>query len=366
MRRGRYRLTSDPLFVHCCHCLNCQRQTGSAFVINLLIETDRVELLAGEPQPVPVPRGARSRRSGAARRARSRSSASTRAPRCGSFAAERSTIRRRRARCSHLHAVEAALGQHFPSPCRRSRRTTTRRSCGRPPASSGSKRSNDEYEEYRRTSYETWEAMAPGWERWRAPLEDALTPVRNWLITHLAPQPGETVLELGAGPGDTGFAAAVLVGERAASSRATFRLRWWKSLGVEAPNWGSRTSTPGDGCRADRPGGRLVRWSALPERYMLMPDPVAALGDAPRMRPGGRLAMSVWGPDHNPWASVGGRDTRRAWTSLAARAGAPGPFSMASEERTRALLEDAGFTDVLTDEVAVRFTFGDVDEYERG
>jgi hypothetical protein len=52
----RYRLTDEPLFVHCCHCLNCQRQTGSAFVINLLIETDRVELLAGEPQVFDVPR----------------------------------------------------------------------------------------------------------------------------------------------------------------------------------------------------------------------------------------------------------------------------------------------------------------------
>jgi hypothetical protein len=52
----RYRLTSAPLFVHCCHCLNCQRQTGSAFVINLLIEADRVELLAGEPVGVDVPR----------------------------------------------------------------------------------------------------------------------------------------------------------------------------------------------------------------------------------------------------------------------------------------------------------------------
>jgi hypothetical protein len=52
----RYRLSSDPLFTHCCHCLNCQRQTGSAFVINLLIEADRVELTAGDPQPVDVPR----------------------------------------------------------------------------------------------------------------------------------------------------------------------------------------------------------------------------------------------------------------------------------------------------------------------
>ena len=52
----RYRLTAEPMFVNCCHCLNCQRQTGSAFVINLLIEADRVEVLAGEPVTVDVPR----------------------------------------------------------------------------------------------------------------------------------------------------------------------------------------------------------------------------------------------------------------------------------------------------------------------
>jgi hypothetical protein len=52
----RYRLSSEPLFVHCCHCLNCQRQTGSAFVVNVLIEANRVELLSGEPTAVVVPR----------------------------------------------------------------------------------------------------------------------------------------------------------------------------------------------------------------------------------------------------------------------------------------------------------------------
>ena len=52
----RYRLTSEPLFTHCCHCLNCQRQTGSAFVINILIEADRFETVQGKPQPVEVPR----------------------------------------------------------------------------------------------------------------------------------------------------------------------------------------------------------------------------------------------------------------------------------------------------------------------
>jgi hypothetical protein len=51
----RYRLESAPMFVHCCHCRDCQRQTGSAFVLNALIETDRITLLAGDPEPVPVP-----------------------------------------------------------------------------------------------------------------------------------------------------------------------------------------------------------------------------------------------------------------------------------------------------------------------
>lgn len=51
----RYALTSPPMFVHCCHCRDCQRQTGSAFVINALIETDRIVLLSGQPEPFAVP-----------------------------------------------------------------------------------------------------------------------------------------------------------------------------------------------------------------------------------------------------------------------------------------------------------------------
>ena len=52
---ARYRLESAPMFVHCCHCLDCQRQTGSAFVLNALIEADRVTLLAGAPEPISMP-----------------------------------------------------------------------------------------------------------------------------------------------------------------------------------------------------------------------------------------------------------------------------------------------------------------------
>ena len=50
----RYRLTSRPLIVHACHCTECQRLSGGAFAINALIETDRVEILAGEAVAVPV------------------------------------------------------------------------------------------------------------------------------------------------------------------------------------------------------------------------------------------------------------------------------------------------------------------------
>jgi hypothetical protein len=51
----RYRLTDAPMVTHCCHCSDCQRQTGSAFVINALIETDRIEMLAAAPKMYPQP-----------------------------------------------------------------------------------------------------------------------------------------------------------------------------------------------------------------------------------------------------------------------------------------------------------------------
>jgi len=51
----RFRMTSGPMAVHCCHCLDCQRQTGSAFVLNALIETARVPVLAGQPVRFEVP-----------------------------------------------------------------------------------------------------------------------------------------------------------------------------------------------------------------------------------------------------------------------------------------------------------------------
>jgi len=54
-RALRYRMESRPLFVHCCHCRWCQRESGAAFALNAMIESDRVSLLAGEPEMVDTP-----------------------------------------------------------------------------------------------------------------------------------------------------------------------------------------------------------------------------------------------------------------------------------------------------------------------
>jgi hypothetical protein len=54
-RAIRFRMTSSPLFVHCCHCRWCQRESGASFALNAMIEADRVELLSGEPEVVMTP-----------------------------------------------------------------------------------------------------------------------------------------------------------------------------------------------------------------------------------------------------------------------------------------------------------------------
>lgn len=225
-----------------------------------------------------------------------------------------------------------------------------------------------EAQEYRRASFEIWEAMAAGWERWRAQLEEALTPVREWLISELASSPGETVLELGAGTGDTGFAAAVILGERGRLISSDFspamvdvarrRGGELRLSNVEYRVIDAERIELGD----DSVDGVLCQ-----SGYMLLADPAAALAETRRvLRSGGRLALSVWGaPERNPWASIGGRLLVERGHLPPPEPSAPGVFSMANDERMRALLVRAGFSDVRTEEVPVRFAFRDVDDYVR-
>src|SRR6188768_1171652 len=67
--------------------------------------------------------------------------------------------------------------------------------------------------EYKRTALENWQTIAAGWERRRAQIERTTRPVTDWMVRALDPQPGDTVLELAAGPGDVGFGVAPLLGE---------------------------------------------------------------------------------------------------------------------------------------------------------
>src|SRR4029079_19286398 len=100
-----------------------------------------------------------------------------------------------------------------PRPPRRADRRAPRRPAGCGRASTRAHRGEGGTMSTR-SIYEMAEAIAPGWERWRARIEDIVSPVRVWMLAELAPRPGDTVLELAAGAGDTGFETAAVVGER--------------------------------------------------------------------------------------------------------------------------------------------------------
>jgi len=221
-------------------------------------------------------------------------------------------------------------------------------------------------EEYRQASLKVWEVMAPGWERWRAHLEEATSPVHEWLIKELDPQSGDTVLELAAGTGDLGFKAAqdiggqgLLISTDFSADMVAVARRRAAELGVENVEFRVMDAEQID-LEDDAVAGVLCQ-----SGYMLVADVEQALAETRRvLRPGGRLALSVWGaPERNPWASIGARILVERGHMPPPEPGRPGVFSMAAPARVRALLEGAGFEKIRTDEVGVAFLFRDVEDY---
>ena len=221
-------------------------------------------------------------------------------------------------------------------------------------------------EEYRRQSFETWETMAVGWERRVAEIDQTIGRVLEWLIGALAPQAGDVVLDLAAGPGTAGFAAAPIVGEggRVIStdfSPAMVEVAQRRSGTLGLTNVEHRVMS-GERIELedDSVDGVLCRFG-----YMLMPDPAAAFAETRRaLRPGGRLAFSVWrGPERNPWLSIAGRILVEHGHFPPPEPGAPGVFALADDERLRSLVEGAGFTIERLEEVGADFSYRDVDDY---
>jgi ubiquinone/menaquinone biosynthesis C-methylase UbiE len=224
-------------------------------------------------------------------------------------------------------------------------------------------------EAFRADSRERWERAAPGWSAAREPMQRAAEGVSRWLLQAIAPQPGQTVLELAAGPGDTGLMAAELVApdgkaivtdfadEMVAIARARaaeLQLDNVEARQMEA-EWIDLPAASVDGV--------LCRWG-----YMLVADPEAALRETRRvLRPGGRVALAVWdAPAHNPWLAVVGREAVRAGVyppADPAQPLEPGPFALADRERVEELLLTAGFDDAVLDTVDLTFEAESLDAW---
>ncbi|HUH81517.1 MAG TPA: methyltransferase domain-containing protein [Solirubrobacteraceae bacterium] len=228
---------------------------------------------------------------------------------------------------------------------------------------------------HRRSSLENWEAAASGWRRRREQIDAFGAPVAQWMVDAVAPQPGERVLELAAGLGETGLLAAELVapgGEVIISDQAEGMLEGARERAAELGIANVSFQVLG-GEWIDLPLASvdivLCRWG-----YMLMADPAAALTETRRvLAPGGRLAAAVWDAiERNPWASLPGRELAEHGLGPPAPSSQPGepppppqpgPFALGDAGRLEELLADAGFTDVTIEDVELVRRHPDFDEF---
>ena len=213
-----------------------------------------------------------------------------------------------------------------------------------------------------------WDDMAAGWESDRDLIWEDSRSVGEWLVDRLAPQPGDTVLELAAGVGDTGLVAARLVGNEGCVLITDFAPEMVAAARRRAAELGIANAecrvldAEGMDLDTESVDGVLCRWG-----YMLMVDPAAAFAETRRvLRPGGRLAFSVWGaPADNPWASLVGPILVEKGRMAPPDPTAPGIFALADATRVRDIVTAAGFADPEIEEVPTHRTFADFDAYWR-
>ncbi len=221
-------------------------------------------------------------------------------------------------------------------------------------------------EAYRAGSSESWDKAAAGWSERREAIQRDAAAVSEWLVDAIDPRPGQTVLEVAAGLGDTGLLAAERVGAEglvivsdgvqsmvaAAKEYAEERA----ATNVEArqmeAEWLDQGTATVDGL--------LSRWG-----YMLLADPEAALREARRvLRPGGRIALAVWDPiEHNPWIGVLQTELLARGLATEPEPGVPGMFALAGPGRIEELLGNAGFSDISRSSVGFAFAAPSLDAW---
>jgi ubiquinone/menaquinone biosynthesis C-methylase UbiE len=202
---------------------------------------------------------------------------------------------------------------------------------------------------HREASLAGWEAAAPGWVRRQGAIRALGAPVSRWMLDAVALKPGDQVLELAAGLGETGMLAAELIGPAGGviiSDQADAMLDGARARAAELGLSNVEFQVLGAEW-IDLPlasvDAVLCRWG-----YMLLADPSAALGETRRvLRSEGRLALAVWDSlQHNPWALEPSLELIGRGLSAPAAAGTPGPFALGDPERLRDLLAQAGFAEV--------------------
>jgi ubiquinone/menaquinone biosynthesis C-methylase UbiE len=221
-------------------------------------------------------------------------------------------------------------------------------------------------DQYRQASHDVWEAMAPGWEHRRDWIWEVSRAIGEWMVDRLDPQPGQTILELAAGPGDTGFAAAARVGDEGRLISTDFSAEMVATAQRRAAELGISNAElrEMDAEHIDLPDacvdGALCRWG-----YMLMADPAAALSETRRvLRPEGRLACATWaGPERNAWASAPAMLLVERGHIPPPEPGQPGIFAIATPDRLGELLSGAGFSDVEVEEKELSWDFDGLDDY---
>jgi ubiquinone/menaquinone biosynthesis C-methylase UbiE len=221
---------------------------------------------------------------------------------------------------------------------------------------------------YRTASLEGWEGAAPGWVRHQEVLRELGMPVSHWMIEAISPQPGQRILELAAGLGETGMLAAELVAPIGGviisdQSEAMLDGARARALALGLPNVEFQVlSAEWIDLPVASVDAVLCRWG-----YMLLADPAAALVETRRvLRPGGRVALAVWDAlEHNPWAQARYSQLRAHGLAVASAPDEPGPFTLADPVRVRELLEQAGFGQVRVERVAVQWRHADFDGFWR-